>query len=265
MKGYDLFQSQRWEQKSFVPNVMESAINSYFSSKGPIIRLFFVFLSHRVFFPNKERKAAMNEFEYNTQVKRLILPEYGRHVQQMVDHCVSLPTKEERTVCAYSIVNLMGNMFPHLRDVNDFKHKLWDHLAIMSDFELDIDYPYEITRKDDLYAKPTRIPYPSVRIRYRHYGRFIEGMIKKAMEFPEGEEKTFLIALLANQMKKNFLIWNKDSVDDQKIFDDLKDYSHGEISLDQRFVKLIGNREGVPSGVNNNNFRKRRNIPGGRI
>ncbi|MDD3161869.1 MAG: DUF4290 domain-containing protein [Bacteroidales bacterium] len=207
----------------------------------------------------------MKEFDYNTQVKRLILPEYGRHVQQMVDHCVSLPTKEERTVCAYSIVNLMGSMFPHLRDVNDFKHKLWDHLAIMSEFKLDIDYPYEITRKDDLYAKPAQIPYPSVRIRYRHYGRFIESMIKKAVDYPEGEEKTFLIALLANQMKKNFLIWNKDAVDDQKIFDDLKEYSHGAISLDQRFVKLIGNREGITPGSSNANFRRRRNMPGGRI
>lgn len=185
----------------------------------------------------------MNDFQYNTQVKKLVLPEYGRHIQQMVDHCVSLPTKEERTACAYSIVNLMGNMFPHLRDINDFKHKLWDHLAIMSDFKLDIDFPYEITSKETLDAKPERIPYQTRRIRYKHYGRILEDLIQKAVHYPEGEEKTHLIALLANQMKKNFMTWNKDSIEDQKIFDDLKDFSNGDICLDQIFVKLIEPRD----------------------
>lgn len=108
----------------------------------------------------------------------------------------------------------MGNMFPHLRDVNDFKHILWDHLAIMADFKLDIDYPYEIVKKEDLYSRPPRIPYNNQRIRYRHYGKTLEKMIQKATEFEPGTERDQLIKLLATQMKKSFLTWNKESVDD---------------------------------------------------
>ena len=96
--------------------------------------------------------------DYNTQLKKLIMPEYGRNVQQMVDHCVALKDREERTRCANTIINIMGNLFPHLRDVDDFKHKLWDHLAIMSDFKLDIDYPYEIIKKENLYTRPDTVP-----------------------------------------------------------------------------------------------------------
>lgn len=166
------------------------------------------------------------------------MPEYGRNIHNMIDYCTTLPTKEERTTCAYTIVNLMGNMFPHFRDINDFKHKLWDHLAIMSDFKLDIDYPYEIIKKDELFAKPKKISYPQKKIKYRHYGYLMEQMIDQTVLFPDDEKKTYLIALLANQMKKNFITWNKDSIDDKKIFEDLKNYSHGNICLDESFVKL---------------------------
>ena len=140
--------------------------------------------------------------EYNTQQRVLPLPEYGRSIQNMVDHCLTIEDRAERQRCANTIINIMGNMFPHLRDVPDFKHKLWDHLAIMSDFKLDIDFPYEIIKKDNLITKPDVIPYPSSKIRYRHYGRTLEKMIKLAADYPEGEEKRQLVTLVANHMKK---------------------------------------------------------------
>lgn len=181
--------------------------------------------------------------KYNTEEKRLILPEYGRNIQNMVDYCVAIEDREERKRCANSIINIMGNMFPHLRDVNDFKHILWDHLAIMADFKLDIDYPYEIVRKEDLYSRPPRIPYSNGRIRYRHYGKTLELMIRKATEFESGVEKDQLIRMLANQMKKSFLTWNKESVDDRKIFKDLDELSEGSIVLDEEVHKLAESRD----------------------
>ena len=153
--------------------------------------------------------------QYNTQQKRMPLPEYGRSIQNMVDHALTIEDRSERQRCANTIINIMGNMFPHLRDVPDFKHKLWDHLAIMSDFKLDIDYPYEIIRKDNLKTKPETVPYPSTKIRYRHYGRTLEVLIKKAIDFPEGDEKQNLVALICNHMKKDYMSWNKDTIDDK--------------------------------------------------
>ena len=177
--------------------------------------------------------------EYNTQQRVLPLPEYGRSIQNMVDHCLTIEERAERQRCANTIINIMGNMFPHLRDVPDFKDKPWDHLAIMSDFKLDIDFPYEIIKKDNLFTKPDTIPYPSSKIRYRHYGRTLEKMVKLAADYPEGEEKNQLIALVANHMKKSYMGWNKENVDDRKIFDDLKEYSQGRIQLDESSLKLM--------------------------
>lgn len=166
----------------------------------------------------------------------MALPEYGRSVQNMVDHALTIEDRAERQRCANTIVNIMGGMFPHLREVPDFKHKLWDHLAIMSDFKLDIDYPYEIVRPDYLNVKPDRIPYSSGKIRYRHYGRAIELLIQKAVEMPEGEERDQLIALTASHMKKDYITWNKDTVEDQKIYDDIYEMSGGAIRLsDENF------------------------------
>lgn len=166
----------------------------------------------------------------------MALPEYGRSVQNMVDHALTIEDRAERQRCANTIVNIMGGMFPHLREVPDFKHKLWDHLAIMSDFKLDIDYPYEIVRPDYLNVKPDRIPYSSGKIRYRHYGRAIEQLIQKAVEMPEGEERDQLIALIASHMKKDYITWNKDTVEDQKIYDDIYEMSGGAIRLsDENF------------------------------
>ena len=181
--------------------------------------------------------------KYNTEGKRLVLPEYGRNIQNMVDYCITIEDREERKRCANTIINIMGNMFPHLRDVNDFKHILWDHLAIMSDFKLDIDYPYEIVKKENLYARPPRIPYNNNRIRYRHYGKTLELMIRKATELEPGVERNQLVKLFATQMKKSFLTWNKESVDDRKIFKDLAELSHGEIVLNEEDLKLAESRD----------------------
>ncbi len=178
--------------------------------------------------------------QYNTQQRRLPMPEYGRGVQNMVDHALTIEDREERQRCADTIIKIMGNMYPLMRELPDFKRKLWDHLAIMSDFKLDIDYPYEVIRPDTLACRPNRIPYPTGRIRRRHYGVIVEQLIQKAVEYPEGEEKRQLLHLIAIQMRKDFITWNKDSVGIQKIIDDVYEYSHGAISLTERDLEITG-------------------------
>ena len=189
--------------------------------------------------------------EYNTQRKKMELPEYGRSVQNMVDHALTIEDRAERQRCANTIINIMGGMFPHLRDVPDFKHKLWDHLAIMSDFKLDIDYPFEIVKKEDLVVKPEKLEYPNGALRYHHYGRFLEGMIKKAIEVENEGEKKQLINLLAIQMKKDLNNWNKEGIEDQKIVDDLREYTNGVIDLKVGDLRLGDSR-------GNNNFQQRK-------
>ena len=176
--------------------------------------------------------------QYNTQQPRLPMPEYGRSVQNMVNHALTITDREERQRCANTIIKIMGNMYPLLRDLPDFKQKLCDHLAIMADFKLDIDYPYEIVQPDTLNSAPERIPYSNGRIRYRHYGFFLERLIKKAMEMPEGEERAQLVHLIAIQMRKNFITWNKDSVEIQKLISDLEDYTHGAIRLTEEDLEI---------------------------
>lgn len=188
--------------------------------------------------------------EYTTLKGKLIMPEYGRNVQQMVEHALTIEDKEERTRCVNTIVNIMGNMFPYLRDVNDFNHKLWDHVAIMSDFKLDIDYPYEIVKQENLYSNPETIPYKNSKIHYMHYGRTLEQMIEKVGDYPEGELRDELIRLIANQMKKCFLTWNKEVVDNKKIFDDLRELSNGKIDVSEDIFKLMESKEILHSKKN---------------
>ncbi len=194
---------------------------------------------------------------YNTQLKKLILPEYGRNIQQMVDHCMTIEDREERTRCAHSIINIMGNLFPNLRDVEDFKHKLWDHLAIMSDFKLDIDYPCDIIKPDNLNSKPNKIDYNTSNIRFRHYGKNIEEMIKKASEMENGEERDALISLIAHHMKKMMLAVNSEGVDDAKILKDLRDYSHGTINLNPEEYHLHEFKE-APAQQNTGKKKKKK-------
>ena len=199
--------------------------------------------------------------QYNTQQKLRPLPEYGRSIQNMVDHALTIEDRAERQRCANTIINIMGSMFPHLRDVPDFKHKLWDHLAIMSDFNLDIDYPYEVIRKDNLNTRPEVIPYPSKKIRYRHYGRTLEVLIQKACDYPEGNEKNNLIALICNHMKKDYMTWNKDTVDDHKIAEDLAEYSNGKLQMTDAVTRLMAERIDLNyrHKANNQNNRNNRN------
>ncbi|MBP7169590.1 MAG: DUF4290 domain-containing protein, partial [Bacteroidales bacterium] len=165
--------------------------------------------------------------DYNTQRKKLRLPEYGRHIQQMVDHIASIDDREERNRLAKSLIAIMGNLNPQLRAVNDFRHKLWDHLFIMSDFRLDIESPYPKPDLEKYNEKPRRVPYPSHPINFKHYGRIIELMIEKAIEMDEGPEKEAFKQLIANQMKKANITWNKESVTDDDIFRDMEHLSKG--------------------------------------
>ena len=196
------------------------------------------------------------------------LPEYGRSIQNMVDYALTIADRSERQRCANTIIAIMGNMFPHLRDVPDFKHKLWDHLAIMSDFKLDIDYPYEVVRKDNLDCKPDIVPYPNSKMHYRHYGHLLEVLIDKACELSEGDEKQNLVALICNHMRKDHMAWNKDAVDDLKIADDLRELSEGRLSMDENIIRLMAARidmncrtkGNTPNGGNrNNNYRNNNN------
>ena len=191
--------------------------------------------------------------EYNTKQKRLPLPEYGRSVQKMVDHALTIEDREERQRCANTIVSIMGGMFPHLRDVPDFRRKLWDHLAIMADFKLDIDYPFEVVKPEELAVKPEQVAYSSGPIRYRHYGHILEELVKKAVEVEDEEERKALVRLLAIQMKKSLVNWNKEGIDDQKIVEDLREFSNGAIDLQVEDLRL---NEPQQRYNNNNNQRK---------
>lgn len=197
----------------------------------------------------------VNELEYNTQRKSMPLPEYGRNIQRMVDYALTIEDKEERTRCAQTIIRIMGNLFPHLRDVNDFKHKLWDHLAIMSDFNLDIDYPCEIMERENLSTRPEKVPYGTQTIKIKHYGHSVEALIQKATDMEEGPEKERLIELIANHMKKSFLSMNHEVADDKKIFDDLRMLSKGKIDIAEDSLHLVEAREIMP--FNNNNANKK--------
>lgn len=177
---------------------------------------------------------------YNTQRKQLVLPEYGRIIQQMVDHCLTIQDKSERTQCAHSIVAAMANLFPSQRNSEGFRQKLWDHLAIMSDFKLDIDYPVEIVAPDAISDTPVKLSYGAeVSLRRRQYGRNIEQMINIATDMPAGEEKDALIMLLANQMKKVMVAAENENADDEKIFKDLREMSDGALILMPGVHKLL--------------------------
>ncbi|MCU4173657.1 DUF4290 domain-containing protein [Carboxylicivirga sp. N1Y90] len=199
--------------------------------------------------------------DYNSNRKDLVLPEYGRHIQKMVEHAVSIEDQEERTRCAKTIIGIMGNMFPHLRDVNDFKHKLWDHLAIMSDFKMNIDAPYELPEIETLNARPEKVPYKNTKISFKHYGELVEQMIAKAIVHENEEEKKHLILLIAGHMKKSLFQWNKDSVTDEKIFNDLVRLSGGKLSVEPgsklpEFKEAVQNRNRKKRSPKRNNDKK---------
>ncbi len=172
--------------------------------------------------------------DYNTSRSQLTLPEYGRNIQSMVEHIKTIEDREERNLAALAIINIMGNMNPHLRDINDFKHKLWDQLAIMSNFDLDIDSPYPTPTIETLTEKPARIPYKTTEMKFRNYGRIIEFFIKEAKDYDE-EQKEALLKIVGGHMKKTYFLWNNEHVSDESICDIIKQLTKGEIDLPPTF------------------------------
>ena len=181
----------------------------------------------------------IENLEYNTVREDLIIPEYGRQIQKMINYASSRESKEERNKLANSIISVMGNLQPHLRDVADFQHKLWDQLFIMSDFKLDADSPFEKPSKEVLNAKPEPLSYPQNFPKYRFYGNNIKIMIDEAVKWDDGEMKEALVLTIANHMKKCFLNWNKDSVKDQVIFDHLYELSDSKIDIRDSKEELL--------------------------
>jgi hypothetical protein len=169
--------------------------------------------------------------EYNAERPHLIIPEYGRHLQKLIDQAKVITDREERNKAARYIIQVMGSLNPHLRDVPDFQHKLWDQIFIMADFMLDVDSPYPIPSRDVINLKPERLLYPQKNPKYRFYGNNIKYMIEVANKWEEGEMKSALVKVIANHMKKSYLSWNKDTVTDTVIFEHLYELSEGTINL----------------------------------
>ncbi|MFV0237639.1 MAG: DUF4290 domain-containing protein [Flavobacteriales bacterium] len=195
--------------------------------------------------------------EYNVDREGLIIPEYGRHVQKMIDYCLFLEDQEERNKCANAIISVMGNMNPHLRDVPDFQHKLWDQLFIMSNFKLKVDSPYPVPTAEQFQEAPKKLEYPVIAKRYRYYGHNIKKMVDIAISWEEGDQKEALIYTIANHMKKCFLKWNKDTVDDSTIWKHLDDLSDGQLTIEGKRENLIST-ESQDKNYSRRNFKKKR-------
>ena len=183
------------------------------------------------------------DLEYNSERSKMAIPEYGRHIQKLVDHCINLPDKVERNKMAKAIIDVMGNLQPHLRDVPDFKHKLWDQLFIISGYKLDVDSPYPITTEEELNEKPDKLAYPKAASKYRYYGHNMQTMIDVAISWDEGEMKEKLSQAIANHMKKCYLLWNKDHVTDDVIQKHLTELSEGKLSIDVKKTPLIASNK----------------------
>lgn len=179
--------------------------------------------------------------EYNTSRGKLMIPEYGRNVQKMIDFATTIEDREKRNQYAQIIIRVMGQINPHLRDVADFTHKLWDHLFYISNFRLDVDSPYPKPTPETLDIKPEKIPYSDKKFLYRHYGRNIELMIEKISSMEDSPQKEKLIQMVAHHLKKSYLTWNRDSVEDDLIVEHLKEMSKGQLKLDENFKFLSSN------------------------
>jgi len=174
-------------------------------------------------------------FDYNTQRKRMSLPEYGRNVQKMIEHIKTIKDPEERNQAARTIIQIMGNLNPNLKEVTDFKHKLWDHLMIIADFNLDVDSPYPGPDRTKLDAKPNKVPYHNGDIKYAHYGQIVPALIEAASNMDDGDEKSYLTTLILNQMKKDYLTWNKAQVADEIIIRDMMAISGDRLKVPENF------------------------------
>jgi len=192
--------------------------------------------------------------EYSTNRNKLILPEYGRNIQKMVEWASEIEDKTERNLAAQEIINIMGSMNPHLRDINDFKHKLWDQLMLMSDFKIEIESPYPIPAKEFFEEKPKRVGYTGGRFKYKYLGRIMQKLVAAATEIEDEEKKAELVKIITNHMKKSYLTWNKDIVEDQLIFDKLKELSDGKLEV-EKDAKLSEARDLI--GVRRNKKKKK--------
>ena len=195
--------------------------------------------------------------EYNTIRPKMLIPEYGRNVQKMIDFAQNLSDRDERNRAAKAIIEVMGQLNPHLRDVDDFKHKLWTHLFIMSDFHLDVDSPYPIPSRESLEEKPDRLRYPKNRIRYGHYGHNIQEMINNAIGIEDPIEKTEVTRRLANLMKKLYVSYNNEAVENQVIMDQLSELSKGKLSIEDPEQLASTNQILRAIGVNPNARKKK--------
>lgn len=180
----------------------------------------------------------IENLQYNNERSDLAIPEYGRHIHKMIQQVMAEDDKEQRNKQAQAIIGIMGNLNPHLRDVADFQHKLWDQLFIMSDFKLDVDAPFPKPSAEVLASPPTPLDYPQSYPKYRFYGNNIKGMIDVVVDWEEGDLKEALVYVIANHMKKCFLNWNKDTVEDHVIFNHLAELSGGKLVLSSEHVTL---------------------------
>lgn len=192
---------------------------------------------------------------YNSSRSKLIIPEYGRNIQKMIEYTVTIEDQEERNRAANALIGIMSRIKPNITESNDYQRTLWDHMYIISQFKLVVDSPYPPPSQEELSKKPEKIPYSTKDIRYRHYGKNIEGIIKKAMAYEEGEEKDALTNMIANHLKKSYLNWNRDSVADETILKQLSKLSDGELAVNED-TKLIATSE-----VLSKNKPKKRKFP----
>jgi hypothetical protein len=196
--------------------------------------------------------------EYNTEREEMVIPEYGRNVQKMVDYALTIEDREKRNAYVNLIIVAMYNVNPEAKTIVDYKHKLWDHLFIISDYKLDVDSPYPMPDKQQRLAPPQQLQYKNSKIKFGPYGKVLENMIEKVISMEESEEKQTLIALIAQQLKKSYLQWNRDSVDDELILKHFEELSQGQLKLHDDF-KL-----NTTKNILNNNNRKKpagKNIP----
>jgi hypothetical protein len=196
--------------------------------------------------------------EYNSQRPTLVLPEHGRNVHQMVNYAKNLETREERTKAIVTIVNMIAQMNPSMKDQTEFQHKLWDHMFIIADYDLDVDSPFPPPKREEVEKKPDRLPYPVHKIRYKHYGKNVELMIQKAIEMPSGQEKDYYVNAIASYMKVSYRKWNDEKVSDQVILDHLEELSNGYLKLDKiiDLHKMSDNNQGGGGRYNNKNSGK---------
>ncbi len=207
--------------------------------------------------------------EYNTTRNHLIIPEYGRNVQKMIETAIEEPDFEKRTRMAYAIVDVMARIHPHYKDKPEFRQKLWDHLIIISNFRLDVNGPYPKPIPQSEIPRPQKLNYPNKYIAYRHYGKNIERIIEKVISLEDGAYKAALIKNIANYLKKSYLSWNRDSVNDELIYKHFEEMSGGNLQLSEGFQlantrSIIhnmgqGKKKNIPAPTNNGKYGQNRN------